>query len=103
VGGRNGLGFETFEWGLGFFYSNNIVHEVSVASLPTLFRCAGCIHEAAEAGVKLRSLPECFSFIGSKEGETFKIAEPLTGPTTNRYQSVATHAVVFVFSFFFPS
>lgn len=49
------------------------------------------IQEAAEAGVKLLSLPECFSFIGSKEGETLKIAEPLTGPIIKRYQRLARH------------
>jgi hypothetical protein len=64
-------------------------------------RCDGWIQEAAEAGVKLLSLPECFSFIGSKEGETLKIAEPLTGPIIKRYQSLARHVVVFVFFFFF--
>ena len=52
--------------------------------------CRG-IQEAAEAGVKLLSLPECFAFIGSKEGETLKIAEPLTGPIIKRYQALARH------------
>ncbi|KAG0599757.1 hypothetical protein M758_12G176200 [Ceratodon purpureus] len=54
--------------------------------------CARLVQEAAEAGVKLLSLPECFSFIGSKEGETLKIAEPLTGPIIKRYQSLAREA-----------
>ncbi|KAL3700116.1 hypothetical protein R1sor_018138 [Riccia sorocarpa] len=51
--------------------------------------CAGLVKEAVAAGVKLLSLPECFSFIGSKDGESLSIAEPLDGPIMTRYQNLA--------------
>ncbi|KAL2651773.1 hypothetical protein R1flu_019901 [Riccia fluitans] len=51
--------------------------------------CAGLVKEAVTAGAKLLSLPECFSFIGSKEGESLNIAEPLDGPIMTRYQNLA--------------
>ncbi|CAM6034067.1 unnamed protein product [Sphagnum compactum] len=54
--------------------------------------CARLVQEAAAAGVKLLSLPECFSFIGSRDGEALGIAEPLTGPIMKRYQSLAREA-----------
>uniref|UniRef100_A0A0D9XZL3 CN hydrolase domain-containing protein n=1 Tax=Leersia perrieri TaxID=77586 RepID=A0A0D9XZL3_9ORYZ len=45
--------------------------------------------EAASAGVKFLCFPEVFSFIGSKDGESVKIAEPLDGPIMQRYCSLA--------------
>ena len=50
------------------------------------------IQEAAAAGVKLLSLPESFSFIGAKDGESLAIAEPLTGTIMKRYQTLARYA-----------
>lgn len=54
--------------------------------------CSGLVQEAASAGVKFLSLPECFSFMGSREGETLSIAEPLDGPILQRYQELARKA-----------
>ncbi|BBM99953.1 deaminated glutathione amidase [Marchantia polymorpha subsp. ruderalis] len=54
--------------------------------------CAGLVQEAVAAGAKLLSLPECFSFIGSKEGESLSIAEPLDGPIMKSYQNLAREA-----------
>ena len=34
-------------------------------------------------------LPECFSFIGEREGESASIAEPLEGPILARYCDLA--------------
>lgn len=45
--------------------------------------------EAASTGVKFLSLPECFSFMGSREGEALSIAEPLDGPILHGYQDLA--------------
>uniref|UniRef100_A0A0E0FCC8 CN hydrolase domain-containing protein n=1 Tax=Oryza meridionalis TaxID=40149 RepID=A0A0E0FCC8_9ORYZ len=45
--------------------------------------------EAASSGVKFLCFPEVFSFIGSKDGESIKIAEPLDGPIMQRYCSLA--------------
>ena len=44
---------------------------------------------AKDAGVAFLSLPECFSFIGSREGESLTIAEPLDGPILRRYRDLA--------------
>jgi len=41
------------------------------------------------AGAKLICFPENFSFVGDKEGESVKIAEPLDGPVMERYCSLA--------------
>eukprot|EP00250_Pteridium_aquilinum_P025290 c30508_g1_i1 orf=69-1037(+) len=54
--------------------------------------CSRLVQEAASTGVKFLSLPECFSFIGSKEGEALSIAEPLDGPIMQRYQELARKA-----------
>lgn len=45
--------------------------------------------EAARAGAKLLCLPESFSYIGDKDGDSVKIAEPLDGPIMHRYCSLA--------------
>lgn len=45
--------------------------------------------EAASAGAKLLCFPESFSFIGAKDGDSLKIAEPLDGPIMKQYQSLA--------------
>ncbi|WVZ90313.1 hypothetical protein U9M48_036623 [Paspalum notatum var. saurae] len=45
--------------------------------------------EAASSGVKFLCFPEVFSFIGSKDGESVKLAEPLDGPIMQRYCSLA--------------
>lgn len=58
--------------------------------------------EAASTGVKFLSLPECFSFMGSREGETLSIAEPLDGPILQRYQELArqgTQALILGFKY----
>jgi hypothetical protein len=39
--------------------------------------------------VNFLSLPECFSFIGSREGEALSIAEPLDGPILQKYKELA--------------
>lgn len=62
--------------------------DLAIDSLTKLYQ------EAAAAGVKLLSLPECFSFIGSKDGEALSIAEPLTGPIIRRYQTLARHVLI---------
>jgi len=77
----SGLVFRSMRW-----QSLDFVRE---RFLTTLFPIV--IQEAAEAGVRLLSLPECFSFIGAKQGESLIIAEPMTGPIMRRYQSLARH------------
>ncbi|CAM6126409.1 unnamed protein product [Calypogeia fissa] len=65
----------------------------STGDLDANFRtCARLVEEATAAGAKLLSLPECFSFIGSKQGEALAIAEPLDGPIMARYQALARNA-----------
>lgn len=62
----------------------------SVNDLMTNFAtCSRLVQEAALAGAKLICFPENFSFVGDKEGESVKIAEPLDGPVMERYCSLA--------------
>ncbi|GJX88507.1 nitrilase-like protein 2 [Tanacetum coccineum] len=46
-------------------------------------------YEAASAGAKLLCFPENFSFVGAKDGESLKIAEPLDGPIMKGYCALA--------------
>lgn len=48
-----------------------------------------CAKEAALAGAKLLCFPESFSYVGAKDGDSVKIAEPLDGPIMQRYCSLA--------------
>lgn len=41
------------------------------------------------AGAKLLCLPEAFSYVGARDGDSVKIAEPLDGPIMQRYCSLA--------------
>ena len=64
------------------------------AALPILYHylmvlILSCLQMAKDAGVAFLSLPECFSFIGSREGESLTIAEPLDGPILTRYRELA--------------
>lgn len=45
--------------------------------------------EAVSAGAKLVCFPENFSFVGAKDGDSLKIAEPLDGPIMQQYCSLA--------------
>ena len=47
------------------------------------------VAEAARKNCKIVFLPECFSFIGAKPGEAQAAAEPLDGPTMQRYRQLA--------------
>lgn len=65
------------------------IQQLSRPSLPLLPACPSSTQQAAAEGVQLLSLPECFSFIGAKEGEAGAIAEPLDGPIMQRYCQLA--------------
>lgn len=54
--------------------------------------CQQLVQEAKAAGAALLSLPECFSFIGAREGEALAVAQPLDGPLMRRYQALAREA-----------
>ncbi|XP_078179384.1 nitrilase/cyanide hydratase and apolipoprotein N-acyltransferase family protein [Carex rostrata] len=58
--------------------------------------CSRLVKEAAAEGVKLLCFPESFSFIGAILGESIKIAEPLNGPTMQRYCSLAREANIWL-------
>jgi hypothetical protein len=45
--------------------------------------------EAASAGAKLLCFPEAFSFVGAKDGDSVRIAQPLDGPIMDQYCSLA--------------
>ncbi|URD87713.1 Carbon-nitrogen hydrolase [Musa troglodytarum] len=52
--------------------------------------------EAAAAGVNLLCLPESFSFVAAKDGESLKIAQPLDGPIMQRYCSLARESNIWL-------
>jgi hypothetical protein len=67
-----------------------VVQMTSVGDLDANYAtCSRLAKEAASSGVKFLCFPEVFSFIGSKDGESIKIAEPLDGPIMQRYCSLA--------------
>lgn len=47
------------------------------------------ITQAANIGAKMIFLPECFDFIGASKQEAVGAAEPLEGPTLNKYKDLA--------------
>ncbi|KAM3255179.1 hypothetical protein ACQJBY_048523 [Aegilops geniculata] len=70
-----------------------VVQMTSVGDLDANYAtCSRLTKEAAAAGVKFLCFPEVFSFIGSKDGESVKLAEPLDGPIMQRYCSLANES-----------
>ncbi|XP_071711441.1 deaminated glutathione amidase, chloroplastic/cytosolic [Rutidosis leptorrhynchoides] len=66
------------------------VQMTSINDLATNYAtCSRLIKEAASAGAKLVCFPENFSFVGAKDGESLKIAEPLEGPIMKGYCALA--------------
>ncbi|KAJ9175602.1 hypothetical protein P3X46_014143 [Hevea brasiliensis] len=58
--------------------------------------CSRLTKEAAAAGAKLLCLPESFSFIGAKDGDSVKVAEPLDGPIMQQYCSLARESGIWL-------
>ncbi|XP_065869515.1 deaminated glutathione amidase, chloroplastic/cytosolic [Euphorbia lathyris] len=58
--------------------------------------CSRLVKEAADAGAKLLCLPESFSFIGAKDGDSVKVAEPLDSPVMQQYCSLAREAGIWL-------
>ncbi|KAF8396660.1 hypothetical protein HHK36_018285 [Tetracentron sinense] len=58
--------------------------------------CSRLVKEASEAGAKLLCLPENFSFVGAKDGESLKVAEPLDGPVMQGYCSLARESSIWL-------
>ncbi|KAJ8464526.1 hypothetical protein OPV22_027078 [Ensete ventricosum] len=58
--------------------------------------CSRLVKEAAAGGVNLLCLPESFSFVGAKDGESLKIAQPLDGPIMQRYCSLARESNIWL-------
>ncbi|XP_009387462.3 deaminated glutathione amidase, chloroplastic/cytosolic-like isoform X1 [Musa acuminata AAA Group] len=58
--------------------------------------CSRLVKEAAAAGVNLLCLPESFSFVAAKDGESLKIAQPLDGPIMQRYSSLARESNIWL-------
>ncbi|KAJ8759871.1 hypothetical protein K2173_009972 [Erythroxylum novogranatense] len=69
----------------------------SVNDLGTNFAtCSRLVKEAASAGAKLLCLPESFSYIGEKDGDSVKVAEPLDGPIMQQYCSLARESGIWL-------
>lgn len=74
-----------------------VAQMTSINDLDANFQtCSGLVQEAAAAGVKLLSLPENFSFMGSKAGESLGIADDLSGPIMRRYCSLARESGIWL-------
>ncbi|PKI32427.1 hypothetical protein CRG98_047190 [Punica granatum] len=58
--------------------------------------CSRLVKEAASAGAKLLCFPESFSYIGARDGDSLKIAEPLDGPIMQQYQSLARESNIWL-------
>ncbi|PQQ17422.1 nitrilase-like protein 2 isoform X2 [Prunus yedoensis var. nudiflora] len=58
--------------------------------------CSRLVKEAAAAGAKLICFPESFSFIGAKDGDSIKIAQPLDGPILQQYCSLARESGIWL-------
>ncbi|GMY08673.1 nitrilase-like protein 2 [Fagus crenata] len=58
--------------------------------------CSRLVKEAALAGAKLLCFPESFSYVGAKDGDSVKIAEPLDGPIMQRYCSLARESSIWL-------
>lgn len=58
--------------------------------------CSRLVQEAAAGGVKFLSLPENFSFFGSKSVESLSIADTLDGPIMQRYCSLARESRIWL-------
>ncbi|KAG6734631.1 hypothetical protein I3842_01G280700 [Carya illinoinensis] len=69
----------------------------SINDLATNFAtCSLLVKEAALAGAKLLCLPESFSYVGAKDGDSVKIAEPLDGPIMQKYCSLARESSIWL-------
>ncbi|KAI9118798.1 hypothetical protein K1719_010243 [Acacia pycnantha] len=58
--------------------------------------CSRLVKEAALAGAKLLCFPEAFSFVGAKDGDSVKIAEPLDGPIMQKYCCLARESSIWL-------
>ncbi|KAJ1400235.1 Carbon-nitrogen hydrolase [Sesbania bispinosa] len=58
--------------------------------------CSRLVKEAALAGAKLLCFPEAFSFVGAKDGDSVRIAEPLDGPIMEKYCSLARESSIWL-------
>ncbi|KAJ0102134.1 hypothetical protein Patl1_06210 [Pistacia atlantica] len=58
--------------------------------------CSRLAKEAASAGAKLLCFPENFSYVGAKDGDSLKVAEPLDGPIMQQYCSLARESSIWL-------
>ncbi|XP_057423740.1 deaminated glutathione amidase, chloroplastic/cytosolic [Lotus japonicus] len=58
--------------------------------------CSRLVKEAALAGAKLLCFPEAFSFVGAKDGDSVRVAEPLDGPIMEKYCSLARDSSIWL-------
>ncbi|KAG4395571.1 hypothetical protein GLYMA_20G243133v4 [Glycine max] len=63
--------------------------------------CSHLLKEAASAGAKLLCFPEAFSYVGTMDGDSVLVAEPLDGPIMNHYCSLARFYSFFFLPFFY--
>ncbi|XP_026427755.1 nitrilase-like protein 2 [Papaver somniferum] len=85
--------------------ANNSNHTVRIAAaqmtsindLTSNFNtCSHLVKEAVAAGAKMICFPENFSFVGARDGESMKIAEPLDGPIMQKYCSLARESNIWL-------
>ncbi|KAM7262984.1 hypothetical protein ACFE04_000667 [Oxalis oulophora] len=74
-----------------------VAQMTSVNDLSTnLATCSRLVKEAASAGAKMLCFPENFAYVGAKDGDSLKIAEPLDGPIIQQYRSLARESNIWL-------
>ncbi|XAR72073.1 Nitrilase [Bertholletia excelsa] len=69
----------------------------SVSDLAANFAtCSRLVKEAAASGAKLLCFPENFSYVGAKDGDSLKVAQPLDGPIMKGYCSLARESSIWL-------
>ncbi|XP_021910403.1 nitrilase-like protein 2 [Carica papaya] len=58
--------------------------------------CSRLAKEAVSKGAKLLCFPENFSYVGAKDGDSVKVAEPLDGPILQQYCSLARESGIWL-------
>lgn len=70
-------------------FSSSILYAFCTVFLLNTEYWVWCAKEAASAGAKLLCFPEAFSYVGTKDGDSLSVAQPLDGPIMNQYCSLA--------------
>ncbi|XP_014512478.1 nitrilase-like protein 2 isoform X1 [Vigna radiata var. radiata] len=77
-------------------FSSSILYAFCTVFLLNTEYWVWCAKEAASAGAKLLCFPEAFSYVGTKDGDSLSVAQPLDGPIMNQYCSLARESSIWL-------